>query len=45
MTVANDIIKISREFGIDARVIGRVEASEATMLTIHHNGEEYIYMK
>ncbi|MCD8101971.1 MAG: phosphoribosylformylglycinamidine cyclo-ligase [Alistipes sp.] len=44
-TIANDIIKISREFGVDARVIGRVEAAESTMLTILHEEEEYTYVK
>ncbi|MCC8019631.1 MAG: phosphoribosylformylglycinamidine cyclo-ligase [Rikenellaceae bacterium] len=44
-TIANDIIKISREFGVDARVVGRVEVAESTMLTILHEGEEYTYVK
>lgn len=44
-SVANDIIKISREFGVEARVIGRVEAAETAMVTINHNSEEYIYTK
>ena len=43
--VANDIVKISREYGVDARVIGRVEPSEAALVTIRHNGEEYTYTK
>ncbi|NHM02571.1 AIR synthase related protein [Flavobacterium difficile] len=32
---ANDIIEISKSFNIDAQVVGRVEASENTKLTIH----------
>ncbi len=43
--VANDIVKISREYGVDARVIGRVEPSETALVTIRHNGEEYTYTK
>lgn len=43
--IANDIIKISREFGVDARIIGRVEPSDSTVLTILHDGEEYMYFK
>lgn len=43
--VANDIIKISHEFGVDARVIGRVESSETPLVTICHDSQEYIYSK
>lgn len=43
--VANDIIKISREWGVDARVVGRVEAADAAMVTIVNGGEEYTYTK
>ena len=43
--VAGDIIKISKEFGVDARVVGRVEASETAMVTILKDGQEYIYTK
>ncbi len=44
-SVANDIVKISREFGVDARVIGRVEASETPMVTIYKDGEEFSFTK
>ena len=44
-SVANDIVKISREFGVDARIIGRVEASETPMVTICKDGEEFSYTK
>lgn len=42
---AEEIIAISRELGVDAQVIGRVEASESRMLTINHYGEEFVYGK
>ena len=32
--IANDLIHISKSFGVDARIIGRCEASEKKMLTI-----------
>lgn len=32
--IANDIIEISKSFGVDAQIIGRVEASEDKKLTI-----------
>ncbi len=43
--VANDIVKISREFNVDARIIGRVEPAETAMVTIYHDGEEFTYTK
>lgn len=33
--IANDIIEISKSFNIEAQIVGRVEASENTKLTIH----------
>ncbi len=33
-TLAEDVIRISQSFGVDARIIGRCEASEKKMLTI-----------
>jgi phosphoribosylformylglycinamidine cyclo-ligase len=33
-SMANDVIKISESFGVEARIIGRCEASEKKMLTI-----------
>ena len=32
--IANDIISISESFGVEARIVGRVEASENKKLTI-----------
>lgn len=32
--IANDIISISKSFGVDAQIVGRVEASETKKLTI-----------
>ncbi|MDR2882388.1 MAG: phosphoribosylformylglycinamidine cyclo-ligase [Alistipes sp.] len=42
---ADDIIAISREMGVDARVVGRVEPCAETKLTVRHEGEEYFYSK
>lgn len=43
---AADIIAISESFGVEAQIIGRVEACEgASMLTIKRGEEEYIYTK
>ncbi|TCK85502.1 AIR synthase related protein [Albibacterium bauzanense] len=33
--VAEDIIRISKNFGIDAQIVGRVEATESKKVTIH----------
>ena len=33
-SIANDIIEISKSFGVDAQIVGRVEASENKRLTI-----------
>jgi phosphoribosylformylglycinamidine cyclo-ligase len=33
-SIANDIIEISKSFGVDAQIVGRVEASETKKLTI-----------
>ena len=33
--IANEIIEISKSFNIDAQIVGRVEASETTKLTIN----------
>ena len=43
--IADDIIAISQSYGIDARVIGRVEPADAPMVTISRSGEEYTYLK
>lgn len=45
LVVANDIVKISKEFGVDARVIGRVEPAETAMVTIVSEVGEYIFSK
>ena len=42
---ANEIIAISKSFGVDAKIVGRVEKSDAPRLTIRANGEEYKYTK
>ncbi len=38
---AEELVGISRSFGIDARIIGRVFPSESRKLTISHEGETY----
>ncbi|MBK7173854.1 MAG: phosphoribosylformylglycinamidine cyclo-ligase [Bacteroidales bacterium] len=40
---ANDIIGISKSFGIDARIIGRVEASDHKTLTIKSDEQFFVY--
>jgi phosphoribosylformylglycinamidine cyclo-ligase len=42
---AAGIIAISRSFGVDARVVGRVEAGASPQVTIRHRGEEFLYSK
>ena len=44
-SVADDIIRISRSFNVDAQVIGRVEASDCAQVTIRKDGAEYRYTK
>lgn len=40
---ANDIIEISRSFGVDAQIVGRVEASETKKLTIESEFGKFEY--
>ena len=40
---AQDIINISKEFGVDAKIIGRVEKHEGKKLTIKSQYGEFIY--
>jgi phosphoribosylformylglycinamidine cyclo-ligase len=40
---AQEIVDIARSFGVEAQVVGRVEASDKPLLTIRHEGEEYVY--
>ena len=37
------MIDTAKAFGIDAQIIGRVEASDKKMLTIEHAGETIIF--
>jgi len=41
--IADDIIKISKSFNVDAQIIGRVETSEIKKLTIKSEFGEFIY--
>ena len=41
--IANDIIKISKSFNVEAQIIGRVEASETKRLTIKSEFGEFVY--
>ncbi|HRN99336.1 MAG TPA: AIR synthase-related protein, partial [Flavobacterium sp.] len=41
--LAQSIIDISHSFGIDARIVGRVEAHDQTKLTIQSEFGTYIY--
>ncbi len=40
---AKDIVDIGKSFNVDAKIIGRVEASENKKLTIINSGEKYFY--
>lgn len=40
---AQEIIDISKSFGVDAKIIGRVEKSESKSVTLTANGETYKY--
>jgi phosphoribosylformylglycinamidine cyclo-ligase len=41
--LASEIINISRAFGVDARVIGRVESSSQKKVTVKSEFGEFIY--
>ena len=45
--ISEDIIAISKKYGVDAKVIGRVEASEDGTAQVHLTGEHgtFIYRK
>jgi phosphoribosylformylglycinamidine cyclo-ligase len=40
---ANEIIEVTQTFGIDAQVIGRVEAAEKNELLLTVNGQSIVY--
>jgi phosphoribosylformylglycinamidine cyclo-ligase len=40
---AADVIKISQQFNVDAKIIGHCEVSKAKSLVIRHQGEELAY--
>jgi len=42
--VADEIIKISKSFNVDAKIIGKVEASEVKKLTIKSEFGEFVYL-
>jgi len=41
--IAAEIIEISRSFNVDAKIVGRVEASETKILTIKSEFGEFVY--
>ena len=43
MEIAEDIITISKEFNVDAIIVGRVEASDAKKLTIKSENGTFVY--
>ena len=43
--IAGEIIDISRSFGIDARIVGRVEKADAAKVTILDKGQKFEYTK
>ena len=40
---AEEVIAVSESFGVDARIVGRVEAYEGKKLTIKSEHGEFIY--
>jgi phosphoribosylformylglycinamidine cyclo-ligase len=42
-TIANDLIKISKSYGVEAQIIGRVEASSSKKLTISSTYGTFVY--
>lgn len=40
---ARGLIDIARSYGVEAQIIGRVEAADKTRVTIRHDGAEYVY--
>lgn len=42
---AAELIAVSESFGVEARIIGRVEKGDAPTLTIEAGGERYEYSK
>ncbi len=43
--IAADLIAVSESFGVEARIVGRVEKAEKASLTILDRGERYDYQK
>jgi phosphoribosylformylglycinamidine cyclo-ligase len=41
--IANELIKISNHFGIDAKIIGRVESNIGAKVTIKSSYGEFVY--
>jgi len=41
--IANDIIEISKSFNVDAKIVGRVEASDSKKLTIKSEFGQFEY--
>ncbi|MDB4918338.1 AIR synthase related protein [Mucilaginibacter sp.] len=41
--IADDLIKISQSFGVDAQIIGRVEAADKKQVTIRSEFGEFVY--
>jgi len=44
-SIAAEIMDISRSFGVDARIVGRVEKSDSARVTILDRGEKFEYEK
>ena len=44
-SMAEEIIQISKSFGIDGKIMGRVEKSEHSKVEVIHNDLSYIYTK
>ena len=44
-TIAQEIISISKSFGVDAQIMGRVEESNIAEVIVKHHNSEYNYKK
>lgn len=44
-TIAQEIIAISKSFGIDAQIMGRVESTDIAEVEVNYRGQKYNYFK
>ncbi len=41
--IASDLVAISKNFGVDAQIIGRVESAENKQVTVQSEFGEFVY--